>query len=221
MAWSFLASILEEGEPLSLPPKEQLDDTDRLILQLALEGSHLPEISSRVGLPEEDVRARLRHPLLQEHQGRVERHVAQKLTRAGDYEPLQAARAEAPKAMARMIQQSRTERDPRVRLQAHQAVLKYAGVEPARKLEITTPDKILDQMTPDELALFAAKRLWPARFKEALRAFIAPSIDVTPEPKRRLAPPDEGRSPFTMAPSADLPASTLPPPPVDRPAPPR
>jgi hypothetical protein len=122
--------------------------------------------------------------------------------------------------MKRLIHQSRTEHDGKVRLAANQAVLKFAGVEPARKVEATTPDKVLDQMTPEELALFAAHRKWPSRFREALRAFIPASgdaagagvsgasaphdgdtIDITPPKQKALPPPGLD----------DLPDSTLPP----------
>jgi len=223
MAWSYLGSTVADGdvtlEPLP-PPAGGLAGSDWEILALSLEGLHAPAIGERLGLPVAAVLRITGSADFRDQAARIEKALRAKITRAGDYEPLTAARAEAPKAMARMIQQSRVERDPRVRLAAHQAILKYAGVEPARKLEVTTPDRILEQMTPDELALFAAKRLWPARFRDTLRAFLPPAIadgsglrparlptdttvDITPEPATN-------GTPISTAPPADLPPASRP-----------
>jgi hypothetical protein len=88
--------------------------------------------------------------------------------------------------MARIIRLSQVAKDSKVRLAASKEILRYAGVEPPRKLEITTPDKLLDQMTPTELARLADHKIWPTRFRDALRYYLpspagrADIIDVTP-----------------------------------------
>lgn len=119
-----------------------------------------------------------------------------------DHEPNQIAKAAASDAMRRIIRQSQIERDPRTRLAANKTVLQYAGVEPPKRLEITTPDRVLEQMTASELEQLAEHRLWPARFKEVLRAFLPapPALDVTPtreerEPASVEDPPDAGPPP--------------------------
>jgi hypothetical protein len=212
MAMAWLGSADDEADSVTsteLVPSE-LEPLDYKILTLLFEGTKPIAICASLTLTRAEYDARVSRPSFTDLTRRVEKGMIERLTTRGDFEPITAARTEAPAAMKRVIQQSRLERDPKVRLAANKEVLRFAGVEPARRVEVTTPDKVLDQMTPEELALFAAHRKWPSRFREALRAFIPSdqvgdgsdqkAIDVTP---RKLAPPE--------AP----PDSTLPPVPDD------
>ena len=204
----FTAVILPEEQVRDAPPSddEPLSEIQLRTIVLLLQGERYPAISAILGVTLDEVRQLALHPQVRDQIARVEQAITRKVTQAGEFEPITAAKAEAPAAMRRMIAQSRAERDPKVKLAAHQAVLKFAGVEPARRIELTTPDKILDQMTPEELALFAAKKLWPARFKNALRAYL-PQADTTRSLPIDITP----TSVQTTEPAADLPASTLPP----------
>jgi len=194
------ASILAEADSAIAP---ELEPVDYRILTLQFEGSKSVTILAALGIEHGELQARVSRPAFRELVGRVERAMVARITGSGEFEPLTAARAEAPAAMKRIIQQGRLERDPKVRLAANQHVLKMAGVEPARRVEVTTPDRILDQMTPEELALFAAHRKWPSRFREALRAYIpvASKVEVSNGADRALVPIDLSK----------VPRSTLPP----------
>ena len=197
----------ESGEGI---PSE-LEPLDFRILTMLFEGTKPLAIMAALSLDRPEFDARAGRPAFKELELRVEKAMLAKITGRGDFEPITAARAESPQAMRRLIAQSRTERDPKVRLAANQAVLKYGGVEPARRIEVTTPDKILDQMTPQELALFAMHKQWPGRFREALRAYL-------PAPTTQLASPlDVDGEVETEPPKVrrladdDTPQSTLPP----------
>src|SRR5262249_48207672 len=109
------------------------------------------------------------------------------------------AKASAPDAMRRIVRQAQAERDPRTRLAANQAVLKYAGVEPPRRLEITTPDRVIEQMTAAELEDLAERRVWPARFREVLRAFL-PAVAAATDPSRKALDVTPGVNDFDEPP---------------------
>lgn len=161
----------------------ELEPIDYRILHLQFLGRTPHEIAR--ALKRTDIDERLERPAYQAMRKQTEESLLQQIIHSGDFEPLTIAKANAPKAMQRIVQQSERERDPRTRLAANQTVLKYAGIEPPRRLEITTPDRVIDQMTAQELEDLATRRLWPARFREVLRAFLPapplqPAIDVTP-----------------------------------------
>jgi hypothetical protein len=219
-----LAAVADSDPLTGTPVPSDLEPLDYRILTLLFEGTKAGVIQASLFLTPSEYQARVSRAAFIELEQRIEQAMLEKITGRGDFEPITAARAEAPQAMKRLISQSRLERDPKVRLAANLGVLKFAGVEPARKLEVTTPDKVLEQMTPEELALFAAHRQWPGRFRAALRAYLpsqqqqllAPAsgssgpppadladepIDVTPEPAPTIQLPDE----------AAIPQSTLPP----------
>jgi hypothetical protein len=182
-------------EPEGIHP-EKLEPVDYRILHFRFLGWGEERIAVALERPASEIQERARRQAFIEVQTEVERGVLQAIIKQGEYEPTQIAKAAAPDAMRRIVRQSASERDPRTRLAANVRVLQFAGVEPPRKLEITTPDRVLEQMTPGELEQLADHRLWPARFKEVLRAFLpAPPIDVTPQ-EREPAPvegrPDDG-----------------------------
>ena len=205
MATSWLATAgADSDDDIGTPVPSDLEPLDYRIITLLFEGTRPMAIMAALALSPAEYESRVSRQSFTDLERRIEATMVAKITGSGDYEPQTAAKAEAPQAMRRLIAQSRTERDPKVRLSANQAVLKFAGVEPARTLERITPDKVLEQMTPDELLIFAAHRKWPSRFKEALRAYIPVDskvdggiMDVTPQ--RALPPPE------------DAPKSSLPP----------
>jgi hypothetical protein len=191
----------------------ELEPLDFRILTMLFEGTKPTAICAALSLDRPEFDQRTARLAFKDLERRIEKSMVERITGRGDFEPVTAARAEAPQAMKRLIHQSRLERDPKVRLAANQAVLKYGGVEPARKVEITTPDKILEQMTPAELALFAAHRQWPGRFREALRAYLPSStqkqlaVTVTLDEQEV-----EGEAVgVTKTAEDDIPASSLPP----------
>lgn len=174
-----------------------LEPIDYRILHFQFLGRTPAEIARALKRDQDDIDARLARPAYQAMRRQTEESLLQQIIKAGDFEPLSIAKAHAPKAMQRIVQQSERERDPRTRLAANQTVLKYAGIEPPRRLEITTPDRVLDQMTASELEDLAERRLWPARFKEVLRAFLpaprtAEPIDVTPVKRAEEDPGPQG-----------------------------
>jgi hypothetical protein len=179
----------------------KLEPIDYRILHLRFLGWPTERIAIAVERPLPELEQRIGRQAFAEVQTEVERGVLNSIIKQGEYEPNQIAKAAAPDAMRRIVRQSQIERDPRTRLAANKTVLQFAGVEPPKKLEITTPDRVLEQMTAQELEQLAENRLWPARFKEVLRAFLpAPPLDVTPsqqerEPAPVEAVPDDGPPP--------------------------
>ena len=163
--------------------KKRLEPIDYRILHLKFMGRSDSFIAGELGLALDELLERIHREVFLATQAEVERGVLQAIIRQGEFEPTQIAKAAAPEAMRRIVRQSQSERDPRTRLAANRTVLQFAGVEPAKKLEITTPDRVIEQMTAMELEDLADRRVWPARFREVLRAFLpAPPVDVTPTP---------------------------------------
>lgn len=159
-------------------PVREPDPLDYQLLVLSLSGTRRQELADRFTLTLEDLDSRLAG--LAEVKKQLTVTLLADVTSHADVEPVTHAKVEASGAMRRLVAQAKQERDPKVRLAANQAILRYAGVEPAKKVEFTTPDRVLEQMTPQELAAFAASRIWPERFRSALRAFMPTAIDVTP-----------------------------------------
>jgi hypothetical protein len=221
MSWLGTVATIEDrvqeiadSDPLTgTPVPSDLEPLDYRIIALLFEGTKVGVIQASLLMTPAEYQERVSRESFMELETRIEAAMLEKITGRGDFEPITAARAEAPQAMKRLISQSRTERDPKVRLAANQAVLKYGGVEPARKVEITTPDKILEQMTPEELALFAAHRQWPGRFRAALRAYLPSSTQAQlPPPAASSGPPpaDLADEPIDVTPASAAPTIQLP-----------
>jgi hypothetical protein len=181
------ADLLDPPPPFTVT--EALEPVDYRILHLRFAGHPEPSIADDIGRSVEEVKARIARPSFLQTQAEVEKGVLNTIIKQGEFEPTTIAKAAAPSAMRRIIAQSERERDPRTRLAANKTVLQYAGTEPPKRLEITTPDRVIEQMTAQELEDLAERRVWPARFREVLRAFLpAPvvlrldqkPIDVTP-----------------------------------------
>jgi hypothetical protein len=166
-----------------------LEPVDYRLLHLLFSGATEAACAADVERAPEEVRARVTRRRFLQVQAEIEKGVVERVIRQADYEPTTVAKAAASGAMKRIVEMSARERDPRTRLQANKAVLQYAGVEPPKRLEITTPDRVIEQMTAEELEALAERRVWPSRFREVLRAFLpAPAqaaIDVTPPPSAR------------------------------------
>lgn len=191
----------EEPRPtLQVPIPTKLEPVDYRILTYLFQGLKTPKIASTLGRSLAEVAARVDRYAFRRLQSEVEAGVVKSILTASGTEPVTLAKAAAPGSMRQIVKLSSTCHDPRTRLQASKAVLSYAGVEPPTRIEITTPERILDQMTAEELARFAERRIWPERFRDLLRAFLpAPepppgqrAIDVTPT---RAAPPPDDQPP--------------------------
>jgi hypothetical protein len=180
--------ILEDVEPDAAPrfsiPPDRLEPVDYRLLHLLFTGATPRACAHDTERDLAEVTARITRRTFLTVQAEIERGVLDQIVRQGTYEPTTTAKAAAPGAMKRIIDISVRERDPRTRLQANKTVLQYAGVEPPHRVEITTPDRVIEQMTPAELEALADHRVWPARFRDVLRAFLPapPAIDVTPPP---------------------------------------
>ena len=157
-----------------------LDRFDYQILTLHLAGVTPVGIATELGLPTASVLSRLASPALQDLSKRIETLTIQKLADLGTVEPITRAKAAAPDAMRTIVRLSRNTHDAKTRLHAASTILKYAGVEPPRKIELTAPDRLLDLMTPQELVRLADEKVWPARFADQLRHLLpSPSINVS------------------------------------------
>jgi hypothetical protein len=170
-----LASCEEYQEPkpqLTLVIPAKLEPVDYRILTYLFQGIKTAKIASRLGRSLAEIARRIDRTAFRQAQAEVEAGVVKSILQASAAEPTTMAKAAAPGAMRQVVKLSSTCQDPRTRLQASKTVLTYAGIEPPRRIEVTTPERILDQMTADELARFAAHRIWPERFRELLRAFL-------------------------------------------------
>lgn len=170
-----------------------LEPVDYRLLHLRFAGLSDDACAEDIGRSVVEVKARISRTRFLAVQADIEKGVLDRIIRQGEYEPTTVAKAAAPDAMRRIVAQSIRERDPRTRLQANKAVLQYAGVEPPKRLEITTPDRVIEQMTAAELEDLAERRVWPARFKEVLRAFLPAAIPGQVPPRHAVVDmtPDE------------------------------
>lgn len=158
--------------PVPLQVAEHLEPVDYRILTLLFQGKTMEAVAGEVERSRSEIVARVGRPRFEHLKKEVEKGIVEQIARGGEFEPITIARANASPAMRRIIALSKTSRDPRVYLQANKEVLRFAGAEPPRKLELVTPDKVLDEMTPEELAHFANTREWPMRFKDKLAQFL-------------------------------------------------
>jgi len=167
---------VKEYEPPRLvvhaPVPAKLEPVDYRILTLLFRGWKTPRIAVAVHRPLGEIAARIDRHAFRKLQADVEGGVVRGIINASATEPQTIAKAAAPTSMRQIVKLSHTSQDPRTRLQASKAILTYAGVEPPTRIEVTTPERVLDQMTAEELARFAAHRIWPERFRELLRAFL-------------------------------------------------
>jgi hypothetical protein len=188
---------------------DALEPVDYRLLHLLFSGATERACAEDVDRSVEEVRARVTRRRFLAVQAEIEKGVVERVIRQADYEPTTVAKAASSGAMKRIVDMSVRERDPRTRLNANKAVLQYAGVEPPKRLEITTPDRVIEQMTAEELEALAERRVWPARFREVLRAFLPapqqPAIDVTPPTRRGTIAPGE---PETVE-DDDVPPATI------------
>jgi hypothetical protein len=204
MAYTPLSRVPEFAPAPSRPPASsvipaRLEPVDYRILTYLFQGRKRAQIARTLARPLAEIVARMDRHAFRRLQAEVEAGVVKAILAASATEPVTLAKAAAPTAMRQVVKLSTTSQDPRTRLQASKAVLSYAGVEPPHRIEVTTPERILDQMTAEELARFAERRIWPERFRDVLRAFLpappapaAPAaIDVTPTPPHEEPPTDE------------------------------
>lgn len=83
------------------------------------------------------------------------------------------ARREAPAAFKRVVDMGRYSSSMRIKYQANMDIMAMGGIAPAKKIEVTHKDALLDRLTDEELDRFARTGEWPARMVGA--------IDVTPD----------------------------------------
>jgi hypothetical protein len=196
-----LSRVREYQAPRSVTSSvipSRLEPVDYRILTYLFQGMKILRIAVKLRRPQAEIAARIDRHAFRRLQADVEAGVVKGIIAASATEPITLAKAAAPAAMRQVVKLSGTCQDPRTRLQASKAVLSYAGVEPPTRIEVTTPERILDQMTAAELARFAERRVWPERFRELLRAFLpapaAPSGETIVEATVALPddePPDE------------------------------
>lgn len=225
--------------PTDTPPTS-LDNIDRAICTLQLSDHSILEIALILTLPRDEVATRIGHPAYQALKRAIERGILTRVAEVRSAEPITRAKAAAPDAMGTMIRLARNAKENRIRLKAAEGVLKFAGVEPPKRVELTAPDRLLDLMTVQELAALADKKIWPSRFKDQLRHLLpAPSVrdflDITPQdeegegegdapgdaPEADASPHSDDPSPDDEGPSDPLPPESPPEePPQDWDAPP-
>ena len=102
------------------------------------------------------------------------------------------AELEAMQTLVGLMQQSE---DDRVRAGAADRVLKYAGVREPEPVAVTSPERLIEAMTPEELTIFVETKEWPDRFKPQLARL---ALHLLGPPARHPA-----RKSLTGAPGSD------------------
>jgi hypothetical protein len=128
-------------------------------------------------------------------QTQLEDAIRRRLIDSADVDVETMAKLAAPEAMRALIDMAESCGDAKTKRVANRDVLEFAGAQPAKRVEVSSGDKLLDLMTAAELMEFANGK-WPARFADQLRRITVRNqlltgtgyIDVTPE---RLAESDE------------------------------
>lgn len=97
----------------------------------------------------------------------VEQAVLERVAR-GEFGVLAAAKQAAPGAFRRLQLIAKQAEDDKVRLTANLELIKLAGIKAPAPMEQETPERIMDQMTAEELEAFARDRVWPERLADRL-----------------------------------------------------
>src|SRR5262245_63267017 len=149
--WTPLARCEEYRPPepkllLVIPAK--LEPVDYRILTWLFQGIKTARIASRLGRPLAEIARRIDRTAFRQLQAEVEAGVVKAILSASAAEPVTMAKAAAPGAMKRDVRLSNPSQDPRTRLAASKSIFQYAGLEPPRRVEITTPKRVLDRFSP-------------------------------------------------------------------------
>lgn len=118
----------------------------------------------------------------------LEEAIKRRLIESADVDVETMAKLAAPNSMRTLIDMAEGCNDPKTKRVANRDVLEFAGAQPAKRIEVSSGDKLLDLMTAAELREFAGGK-WPARFADQLRRIQVRNqlatgqgfIDVTPE----------------------------------------
>lgn len=196
-------------------PPPDLDALDYTLLASWTERATMKALAEKTGLTVAGVRARTLRPAFQQALQRLQRSLFDRLAR-GEYGVLALAKGNAVGAFKRVLQLSRAAENERVRLDANLEIMKLAGVQPPKPAVVESPERLLDQMSPEELEHFSKTNEIPRRLgdqvaklavtalqaKASLEAEIEWEVidgegasPVEPPPRHRPAPPVDDAPP--------------------------
>ena len=176
--------------PISLTPTDEPTavttgpDPYALLARFALGQPH-DRIARAMGLTVDEVRQW--EGQLGDQLSELEESVKRRLIDSADVDVETMAKLAAPNSMRELIAMAEHCPDPKTRRVANRDVLEFAGAQPAKRVEVSSGDKLLDLMNGAELREFAGG-VWPARFADQLRRIQVRNqlasgqgfIDVTP-----------------------------------------
>ena len=149
-----------------LPPPD-LDGLDYRILAAWSEHKAWGVLAAELAISPVTIKNRVRRPVFQQTLQRLQRNFFDQVAR-GEYGALALLKANTVGAVKRLIGMSRGAEDERVKLNAILEVIKLAGVQPPKPAVIENPERLLDQMTAEELDHFDRTNEFPRRLADQL-----------------------------------------------------
>lgn len=103
----------------------------------------------------------------------------------GDFGVVPMAKANAERMMHTLITKAKSAKNEETSRRAAESVLALAGHTPIKKIESVNVNKIVDQMTPEEMGAFIDRGEFPVRFRDQLSILQAPGGVSAVNTKRR------------------------------------
>lgn len=177
--------VLSKGPP---QPIQQMRPRHHLVLTLLLQGLPMTEIAKHTGYSYNRLTQICASPIFKAHRDRLLQARYEAIV-TGEHGPVAMAQAEATTLMRGLLKIAKGGRSENTRRMAIMDALAIAGYQPVTKSETLSLDKLIEDMTPDELDIYAKTGAFPARHQAILRAAgrdrtpvdtAPPPIDVTP-----------------------------------------
>lgn len=187
-----LPALCDDG----LPPPE-LDGVDFAILSAWTEKRDWKLIAGAVGIGLPTLKSRISRPIFRDALERLRKSLFDQLAR-GEFGALAYVKSNLIENLRMMQGLARAANDEKTRFSAQKQLIEYAGMQPSKPQEGVTIERVLDEMTPEELHHFHRTNEFPRRLADRLArvaaselkqrdATVIEATDVTIEP---LLPPE-------------------------------
>lgn len=198
MSWSPLRDCKEEGwkphDQPDPPPEEErrlgapldgMTPRDWMILGKLYEGKKEKQIGREMGLSQSKISQVVNSPAFKAALKVVEERIVERIAR-GEFGIMAIFKAEMIPAARRIIGISKVSEDDRVRLAANESIVKKGGYREPAPAVTESPERLLDQMTAEELDHFSKTSEFPDRFKDQLARLASTVLEINE--KRRWTP---------------------------------
>ena len=159
----------------ALPEVSGLNARDYILLGKVFEGKNAKQIAIETHLAHDTVKSHLARPAFKAAVTRMREAILARIM-DGEFGTMTMAKNEAPQAMARIIEISRTEANARIRLDANVKVLEYAGLQPPKPVAEERPERLIDQMSAQEAEHFITTGEFPERMRAQLARVTVASL---------------------------------------------